>query len=82
LALLLVVVPTIPAVWEGVIVLVALIVVAATVLGVVAPSVPFIAAPVSVLFVSVCVLLAVVMFVGVMMDESVAMIRMLSNHYP
>ena len=50
------------------------IVVAATVLGVVAPTVPFITAPVSVLLVSVCVLLSVVMFVGVMMDESVAMI--------
>jgi hypothetical protein len=49
-------------------------VVAATVLGVVAPSVPSITAPVSVLFVSVCVLLAVVMLLGVMIEESVAML--------
>ena len=47
-------------------------VVAATVLGVVAPSVPFIAAPVRVLFVSVWVLVAVVMLLGVMIEESVA----------
>jgi hypothetical protein len=49
-------------------------VVAATVLGVVAPSVPFITAPVSVLFVSVCVFVAVVMLVGVMIEERVAML--------
>jgi hypothetical protein len=47
-------------------------VVNAPVLGVVAPSVPFIAAPVRVLFVSVWVLVAVVMLLGVMIEESVA----------
>jgi hypothetical protein len=58
---------------------VALSVVNAPVEGVVAPRVPFITAPVSVLFVSVVVLVAVTTLVGVIIPDSatVAMIKLL-----